>query len=131
MRIEQLVGDQGERSAVLNLAGGCWIEKPLWIVPKYFKERIFGNCRSLRDAKLNKADLRKVNLSGAILWEANLSEAIFEDAILMRAELFGTNSEGTNFAHANLSDVLFLDVKINKTFLGAANLSKALISDVD
>jgi uncharacterized protein YjbI with pentapeptide repeats len=46
-------------------------------MPEYFRERIFGNCRSLEGAKLEKASLNRANLSGANLDSANLQNVQF------------------------------------------------------
>lgn len=78
-RIERLGdGNLGESAAVINLAGGCWAKKEYEQVHEYFRERVFGNCRSLQNAKLAKADLRAANLSGADLRTANLEKAKFQ-----------------------------------------------------
>ena len=85
-RIERLGnGNQGERAAVINLAGGCWA-KEYEVIPKYFRERVVGNCRSLDKSNLSRAWLPGVNLNGAIFDGANLSEANLEVANLENAK---------------------------------------------
>jgi hypothetical protein len=96
-RIESSVGDQGERAAVLNLVSGCWVAEPLRFVPKYIRELVFGNCRSLQSAKLEKADLSNANLSGADLSDANLSGADLSNANLGGADLIGANLKDIQF----------------------------------
>jgi hypothetical protein len=58
--------DPGERNAVLNLVSGCWVQKSFSApVVNYLADRMFGNCRSLSNAKLDKVSLVSENLSGA------------------------------------------------------------------
>lgn len=110
-RVESSMGDQGEKTAVLNLAGGCWATKQYSSVPAYLRERVFGNCRSLESAKLEKADLRDANLSSAILRDANLSGARLSGAKLSGAELSSTNLSGAELRGANLEKVRFTCVE--------------------
>jgi hypothetical protein len=76
-----------ERVAVLNIAGGCWATKQYRLVPIYSQERLFGNCRSLQSAKLEKANLSGANLSGADLRDANLSGAGLSGANFRKVQL--------------------------------------------
>ncbi len=46
-RIENTQGTMEERLAVLNIAGGCHAQKRYSWMSQYFRERVFGNCRSL------------------------------------------------------------------------------------
>ncbi|MBE9030659.1 pentapeptide repeat-containing protein [filamentous cyanobacterium LEGE 11480] len=122
-RIERLGNrDQGERAAVLNLAGGCWAKKQNRSIPAYLRERIFGNCRSLRNAKLEKADLWGANLSGADLWGANLSGADLWGANLSGADLLSANLSGAALGGANLEKVKFSCVEIGNNEKRCPNL---------
>ncbi len=112
-RIESSVGDQGERAAVLNLAGGCWATNQYDSVPVYFRERVFGNCQSLQSAKLEKAYLLNANLSGANLSGANLSGADL---------LNGANLSGAGLLNANLSGAYLSDANLSGADLNDANL---------
>ncbi|MGI0494608.1 pentapeptide repeat-containing protein [Alkalinema pantanalense CENA528] len=165
VRIEQLGnGVQGERDAVLNLVGGCWAKQQfsvtlhrqfdlleylnyLEIFLNYFRERAFGNCRSLQNAKLDKADLRfasldgadlksanlssanlkEVNLSGANLVSANLSNAYLGLANLSSANLISVNLSGANLVSANLSNANFWDANLSSANLGETNLSNVFL----
>jgi Caspase domain/Pentapeptide repeats (8 copies) len=90
-------GTEEERVAVLNLAGGCWVDKSLILVPQYFRERMFGNCRSLDSTNLRGAKLDGANLSGTNLDSANLSFT----------KLNAVNLSGANLGSANLKNVTF------------------------
>jgi uncharacterized protein YjbI with pentapeptide repeats len=105
-------GDPGEKAAVLDLAGGCWAQKPYKWMPQYFQERIFGNCRSLDVANLEKANLIGANLSGATLHGANLSGATLVLANLSGANLNSANLNGATLDLANLSgaDLVFANL---------------------
>ncbi len=124
-RIERLGnGDPGERAAVINLAGGCWVGRPFFLVRQYLRERVFGNCRSLQNAKLEKADLSFANLSSANLWGANLTGADLNAANLSGANLGDANLSGANLWGANLSGRANLgDTNLSGAALGGANLS--------
>ncbi|MBD2078710.1 pentapeptide repeat-containing protein [Leptolyngbya sp. FACHB-17] len=131
-RIERLTdGNLGERAAVNNLAGGCWAEREHNQMFPYFRERIFGNCRSLRQAKLAKANLMDANLSGADLERANLSGADIEYANLSGAYLMNANLSGANLS-ANLSGAYLMNANLSgaslSTDLSGANLSGASLS---
>jgi Pentapeptide repeats (8 copies) len=115
-QIESNVGDQGERAAVLNLAGGCGAQKPYEWMPAYFRERIFGNCRSLAFEKLEKVFLVDENLSGAylsraILSGADLSGADLSSAYLLFANLSGAHLSGADLSGADLSGANLKNIK--------------------
>jgi Caspase domain/Pentapeptide repeats (8 copies) len=129
-QIESSVGDQGERAAVLDLAGGCWAQKPYAWMPAYFRERIFGNCRSLESANLEAASLDSVNLGGV-----NLSYANLEGASLINTNLSGSPFLGTNFSRTwlhetNLSETSFLGGNFKGAF-GSVDLSRSRLFGVD
>lgn len=118
--------DQRVRVAVLNLTRGCryyneW-ERTVGLyfytfreqAVRYFKERMWGNCRSLESAKLVNAPLRYANLSGAYFYNADLRGAGFS----------GTDLSNANLEHANLSGATFLSAK-----LFGANLQGAIFTD--
>jgi len=142
---------QEEKIAVVNLAGGCWANDKFSQVPTYFRERIFGNCRTLEGVNLDKADLQGTNLSGANLSKANLSEAnldnviwkgadlnnadlskaTFNNANLSGAILMGVKSEGAVFNDANLSNINFGVAKLKNASLSRANLNGAELGSAD
>jgi len=117
-------GDQRVRIAVLNLTRGCrsyneW-ERNAGLhfftfkdqVVRYFKERVWGNCRSLEGARLVNAPLIDANLSGAYLYNAdlrgaNLGGTNLSDANLINANLSGANFLGANLFGANLQGAIF------------------------
>lgn len=70
---------------------------------------------------LHGAMLYKVNLSGGRLWEANLSEADLSDASL------GVNHEILSVDKDGEPD----DVRTDRTYLGGANLSEAILRNAD
>ncbi len=142
-RIEYLGnGNQGERSAVLNIAGGCWAGK--YVSPfqeqrfdppehlrklddfrNYFQERVFGNCRSLSSSKLDEADLNGVNLSGAPLSNTNLSGASLSNANLSGAYFGSTNLSGAFIGGTNLSNAYFNDANLSGASITVVDLSGA------
>ena len=127
-RIERLGnGSQGERAAVINLAGGCWA-KEYEVIPEYFRERVVGNCRSLDSANLSGASLDSTNLSGARLMGANLSDARLELANLSDARLIVANLSGASFDHANLSGAKLASANLSGTSFDHANLSGASLN---
>lgn len=60
-------------------------------MPEYFRERFFGNCRSLKSAKLRNASLESAELRGANLESADLHGARLVGADLSDADLVGAN----------------------------------------
>jgi uncharacterized protein YjbI with pentapeptide repeats len=79
----------------------------------------------LRDAKLNRANLRDADLSGA-----NLSGAKLRGANLFRANLRDADLSGANLFRANLGDAAFADsclfgANLTEAYLFGANLSGA------
>jgi Pentapeptide repeats (8 copies) len=121
-------GDPGEQAAVLDLAGGCWAQKPYEWMPQYFRERIFGNCRSLNGANLEKARLNGANLSGASLDLANLSGANLGFANLSGVRLGGANLNGAKLVSANLSGASLNGANLGYASLNGANLSGASLN---
>lgn len=128
-RIEQLSdASQGEREAVLNLAGGCWAANDYKWVPTYFQERMFGNCKSLMSIKLEKADLRNLDLRGVNLIRANLSGADLKDANLSGANFTEANLSATDFRYANLRNADLTLTNLTNATLGNADLSGTTFS---
>jgi Pentapeptide repeats (8 copies) len=108
-RIERLGNsDPGERTAVLNLIGGCWMQKS-W---SYLSDRMFGNCRSLNNAKLDKVSLVSENLS-----DANFGYSHLRGSYLNNANLTGTQLEG-----ADLSGAYLISANLSRAHLESANL---------
>jgi hypothetical protein len=137
-RIERLGnGDQGERAAVLNIAGGCWAGEAYDKIPVYFRERVFGNCRSLDSAKLDHASLDNVDLRGGSLNNANLDNANFSHSDLRGAGLGGANLHGASLdqsklsrailIRANLGDAILILSDMSDVHLDVANMSGAML----
>ncbi len=84
-----------KRYAVLNLAGGCWANNQYNWLPTYFRERAFGNCRSLKNVNLMNAELSNTDLSNANLVGANLVGANLRNTDLSNANL--RNTDLSNF----------------------------------
>ncbi|KAM3094613.1 pentapeptide repeat-containing protein [Phormidesmis sp. 146-12] len=121
-------GSSGETEAVIDLARGCWAHQPFLLVPQYFRERVFGNCRSLNNATLANASLTGENLSGAYLIGANLSGAYLIGANLSDANLSGANLSGAYLNDANLSGAYLSRANLSGANLSSANLSDASLS---
>ncbi len=130
-QIESSMGDQGERAAVLNLADGCWAKKPYALMPEYLRERIFGNCRSLDSANLEKANLDSANLSGADLSSVNLSGADLSLANLSGARLVDANLSGARLNGVNLSGARLDSANLSGADLSLANLSGVRLNGVN
>ncbi|NEQ66367.1 MAG: AAA family ATPase [Symploca sp. SIO2D2] len=142
---------QEEKIAVVNLVRGCWTNDKFRQILPYFRERIFGNCRTLQGVNLENADLQGTNLSRANLSQANLSgsnldnvigngvnlnnadlsKATFNGANLNGANLMGVNAPDAIFNDANLSDINFGVAKLMNASLSRANLNGANLGDAD
>jgi uncharacterized protein YjbI with pentapeptide repeats len=141
-------GTYEEKRAAEALVEGCTAQRKMAWLPSYLAERLFGNCRSLGQAPLEKANLRFAYLIGAELRFANLRFANLNGADLNGADLrFAnlenanltlTNLEGANLRHANLEGANLwsaglwgadlIDANFNRATLILANLSKANLS---
>jgi uncharacterized protein YjbI with pentapeptide repeats len=129
-RIENTQGTTEQTLAVLNLAGGCPATIDYSWIPTYFRERVFGNCRSLSGVNLNHANLNYANLSGSELVNTNLSSAQLNCANLSSARLDYANLDGAVLFKANLSGSKLVYIKLSAT-LSSANLSGALLLDAN
>lgn len=131
---------------VQYLTEGCYEQSNIKWLPKYFLDRIFGNCISLNRYLLNNADLQRIDLrnvdlhsallSGTNLQGANLQEANFTNANLEGVNLQDTNLQKSNFQDAslqsaNLYNVDLRDVNLSGTLLRLADLSLATLTKVD
>jgi uncharacterized protein YjbI with pentapeptide repeats len=85
----------------------------------------------LREANLSGAILFGANLSGANLFEADLSEADLREANLSGANLFGANLGGADLREANLSGANLSGANLGGADLREANLSGANLSGAD
>ncbi|HEY9628316.1 MAG TPA: pentapeptide repeat-containing protein [Coleofasciculaceae cyanobacterium] len=121
-RIDTSEGGLEERQAVLSLVKGCDEGRALAKMPfgSFITERLFGNCRLLYKASLDKAELSSADLRSANLSSANLSSANLSDAYLRSAELSSANLRSAELSSANLSFV-----NLNNANLSSANLSNA------
>jgi len=138
-------GDLAERAAVVNLVAGCWFEEeynfnhhttpenvsPIIKYSKYFRERVFGNCRSLQHTKLDKALLGSTNLSGADFMNADLSSASLYSANLSRTYLWSTNLTGADLSYANVSKAQVWNANLVGADLHHVDLSEADFVDAN
>ena len=86
-RMHSAEGTYEERKAVEDLVQGCAARRKMrWLLP-YLTERLFGNCRPLWDAQLNRAKLRAANLIAADLIAADLIAADLIAAIILSVDL--------------------------------------------
>ncbi len=139
--IESLQGEQGERSAVLNLTSGCWAKSRYPEIYNYFRDRLFGNCRSLENAKLERANLMNVNLEnvnleganleGVNLKGANLKNSILKHAKMNRATLERTDMSYAELYSANLSESYLLDANLGHADLIGVNFTSANLMNVN
>jgi hypothetical protein len=86
---------------------------------------------NLSDAILSDANLRRANLSDANLSDANLRRANLGDAILSDANLRRANLSDANLRRANLSDAILSDANLSDAILSDANLRRANLSDAN
>lgn len=77
---------------------------------------------------LSQSDLRKINLSGALIYLANLSEAILNEANLSKTFLYGANLSDASLRKANLNKANLSEADLSGANLSFANLSKANLS---
>ena len=146
----------GKREAVKALVKGCRRLQPL---PAWFNpvgERIFGTCRPLENANLEKTNLRSANLrsanlrgvhlsnadlSGAYLSNADLSVILlnFDDSALVglrvaslrSADLSNADLSSANLSSANLSSANLNGANLNGADLSNADLRSANLSNAD
>jgi uncharacterized protein YjbI with pentapeptide repeats len=114
-------GTYEETQAVQALVEGCDPQLQTQWLPSYFAERLYGNCRSLRQAPLEKAYLRSTYLYNADLGGANLRDADLEDADLRSTYLY----------NANLTDANLRRGDLRVANLNTANLIRANLSNAD
>jgi uncharacterized protein YjbI with pentapeptide repeats len=134
-------GGEAEKAAVIYLARGCELKQSYAWLHQYFRERFFGNCRSLdrteleeanlKRANLNGVSLKRANLNGANLNEANLSGASLDEADLSGANLNEANLSGASLDEANLSGVHLLSANLSGASLGGADLSGTSLYNVN
>jgi uncharacterized protein YjbI with pentapeptide repeats len=80
---------------------------------------------NLRGANLSDANLRWANLSDANLRWANLRGANLSGAILIEANLSAANLSGADLRKANLSDAILIEANLSKANLSGAKLREA------
>jgi uncharacterized protein YjbI with pentapeptide repeats len=86
--------------------------------------------KDFENADMRKANLIKIDFSGCILINANLSYSNLKDANFSKAEMKGVslwnaNLEGANFTDANLEDADLDYAKLRGAILYNANLRRA------
>ncbi|MCP3971305.1 MAG: pentapeptide repeat-containing protein [Rhodobacteraceae bacterium] len=82
---------------------------------------------SMTTMRLDRADLTRVNFSGAILQLSSLEGANLTLANLERAHLHAVNLRGANLTLANLSRANLLDADLRGANLLGANLTGAIL----
>ncbi|MBD2023744.1 pentapeptide repeat-containing protein, partial [Leptolyngbya sp. FACHB-711] len=124
-------GTYEEKQAVEALVEGCHTQQQMkWLLP-YLTERLFGNCRPIYQAPLEKADLNRSNLSSAHLSNANLNNANLSNAHLNDASLFSAHLNNANLSNADLSNAQLFSAHLSNADLNRANLSNAQLSKAD
>jgi uncharacterized protein YjbI with pentapeptide repeats len=119
------------QSVVLSLASGCWAKTQYPYIMPYFRERVFGNCRSLSNLELAKVNLYGMNLRGADLRNANLAFSELSNADLSQANLSGAKFENAVLLGTNLSNSFAGGADFSNTGLGGANLNGANLKNAN
>jgi uncharacterized protein YjbI with pentapeptide repeats len=115
-----------ERVAAESLVAGCDAVLTASWLPLFVAEKMFGNCRSLSQAPLEKSNLSRANMSNANLIGANLGSANLTEANLASANLTGANLGKANLNSVNLSKAnLAGNLSLTKINFSSANLSSA------
>jgi len=86
---------------------------------------------NLLGADLSNAELRNTNLSGADLKQANLQATMLNDSNLRKADLSGANLFGTSMYRALLYFVKFNDANLSQTNLILAHLHGAELNNAN
>jgi len=92
-------------------------------------DRIDLSGANLEQANLSNADLSKANLSGTIMSNADLSKANLSGAILSNADLSNADLHDANLSDAILSNADLFDADLSNADLSDAGLSDANLSD--
>ena len=98
-------------------------DKPLWLVAVNLSGAV------LYHAQLSGADLRMANLQGASLDGANLSDADLRSADLSGAKLWDANLSDANLQGANLTEAQLWGANLSDADLFLANLTGAKYGD--
>jgi uncharacterized protein YjbI with pentapeptide repeats len=85
----------------------------------------------LVEANLQRANLEEANLEGASLGGANLQEANLEEANLEDANLVGANLQEANLREANLQGAFLVEANLQGAFLWEANLQRAYLGEMN
>jgi uncharacterized protein YjbI with pentapeptide repeats len=124
-------GTYEEKRAAEALVQGCVAQNQMGWLPSYLAERLFGNCRYLRQAPLAKADLAGANLNYAQLFDANLNNANLEHATLWGADLTGADITKVNLNNADLRNAKLDSANLTDTKLKEADLRSVNLSDAN
>lgn len=118
-----------EQVEILKSGAGLWnrwrIEN-LYLKPQLRRANLRGrdlNEANLNEAYLSYADLRECNLVGADLSGANLCNAKLRKADLSEANLRGANLAGADLSEANLSEAILDGAQLFNTYLSESNLN--------
>ncbi|NCR99424.1 MAG: pentapeptide repeat-containing protein [Microcystis aeruginosa Ma_MB_F_20061100_S19] len=87
--------------------------------------------KAIREGTIDETTLRFVDLSGAILIEADLSWANLSEADLSGANLSGANLSGVNLSGANLWGANLIQAILSGADLRRANLREANLGQAD
>jgi Pentapeptide repeats (8 copies) len=129
---QQLEGDNlTERSAVMNLSSGCWAKTQYPYFPNYVRERFFGNCRSLKKARLSQIKLNGMNLNGSDLRGTDLTGTDFSNTDLSYADLSGAILSNAILFNADLRNSFLIRANLENAGLSGANLSKSDLTDAN
>ncbi len=120
-----------EKQAVQDLVKGCDGQRRMPWIPRYARERIFGNCRSLFQAPLKDASLSDANLQNADLSNADLSDANLQNAGLGNADLRGANLSSADLTFADLHNADLTGANLNFTILTSADFTGANITNAE
>jgi hypothetical protein len=110
----------------LNLAGACLIR----VKPDPPPQREYGRVE-LSGANLYRADLSQANLLGSNLASANLFRASLFEANLVSTILRGADLGRADLQRANLAGANLVGANLKGAFLSRANLEQALIVGAD
>jgi hypothetical protein len=83
--------------------------------------------KAIREETIDKTTLQQVDLSGANLWGAFLSDANLSEAYLSGANLWGAFLKEADLSGATLSGAFLREADLSETILSGANLSEAFL----
>ena len=115
-----------KREFVQDLVAGCPQKEASAIVPHYFIERVFGQCRPFVQAQLSGVDFSELNLSGATFIGTDLSDTNFYNATLT-----GTDMSQSNLRGADISFATFKDANLREVNLSNATIHHGIYENIN